>query len=99
MARLFDTHAHFDPFVADGSAEAVLDRAAAAGVARMCAVGSSEASNALVVRLAQEHPDVLVAAVGYDRDQIDKSHDAEKLAQLADHPAVVAVGEIGLDYY
>ena len=99
MARLFDTHAHFDPFVADGTVAAVLARAAAAGVARLCAVGSSEASNELVVRLAQEHPDMLVAAVGYDRDQIDKSRDAEKLAALAQHPGVVAVGEIGLDYY
>ena len=79
MARLFDTHAHFDPFAADGSVGAVLDRAAAAGVARMCAVGSSEASNELVVRLAQEHPDVLVAAVGYDRDQLDAPRDLDQL--------------------
>ena len=53
---LFDTHAHFDPFVADGTLDAVLARAAAAGVARMCAVGSSEASNELVVRLAGDRP-------------------------------------------
>ncbi len=97
--RLFDTHAHFDGFAAEGSVAAVLARAAAAGVERMCAVGSSEASNELVVRLAREHPAALVAAVGYDRDQIGKSCDMEKLAALAADPAVVAVGEIGLDYY
>jgi len=97
--RLFDTHAHFDPFAADGSVAAVLARAAAAGVARMCAVGSSEASNDLVVRLARGNPAALVAAVGYDRDQLEKPRDAEKLAALAADPAVVAVGEIGLDYY
>ena len=97
--RLFDTHAHFDGFEAEGTVPAVLARAAAAGVARMCAVGSSEASNALVVRLAQAHPETLLAAVGYDRDQIEKSRDMGKLAALAQNPAVVAVGEIGLDYY
>ena len=97
--KWFDTHAHFDSFAADGSVAAVLARAAAAGVARMCAVGSSEASNELVVRLAREHPAALVAAVGYDRDQLDKPRDPEKLAALAADPAVVAVGEIGLDYY
>ncbi|NCA81503.1 MAG: TatD family deoxyribonuclease [Opitutae bacterium] len=96
---LFDTHAHFDAFEAEGSVAAVLARAAAAGVARMCAVGSSEASNELVVRLAQEHPEALVAAVGYDRDQLDRPRGAEKLAELATRPGVVAVGEIGLDYY
>ena len=97
--KLFDTHAHFDSFAAEGTVDAVLARAAAAGVARICAVGSSEASNALVVRLAQEHPEPLVAAIGYDRDQVDKPHDIEKLAALAEAPGVAAVGEIGLDYY
>ena len=97
--RLFDTHAHFDPFAADGSVAAVLGRAAAAGVEKMCAVGSSEASNELVVRLARKNPAALVAAVGYDRDQLDKPRDMQKLAALAADPAVVAVGEIGLDYY
>ena len=97
--KWFDTHAHFDSFAAEGTVATVLARAAAAGVARMCAVGSSEASNDLVVRLAREHPAALVAAVGYDRDQLDRPRDAEKLAALANDPAVVAVGEIGLDYY
>ena len=97
--KWFDTHAHFDSFAADGSVAAVLARAAAAGVARMCAVGSSAAANDLVVRLAREHPAALVAAVGYDRDQLDHPRDVEKLAALAADPAVVAVGEIGLDYY
>ena len=96
---LFDTHAHFDAFEAEGSVAAVLARAAAAGVARMCVVGSSEASNELVVRLAQAHPEALVAAVGYDRDQLDQPRDMDRLAALAVDPAVVAVGEIGLDYY
>ena len=57
--RLFDTHAHFDGFAAEGRVAAVLARAAAAGVEKMCAVGSSEASNELVVRLAREHPETL----------------------------------------
>jgi len=97
--RLFDTHAHFDSFAAEGTVVEVLERAAVAGVARMCAVGSSEVSNELVVRLAQEHPESLVAAVGYDRDQTGKPHGLNKLAELAKQPRVVAVGEIGLDYY
>ena len=97
--KLFDTHAHFDPFAADGTVAAVLARAAAAGVAKTCAVGSSEASNELVVRLAREYPGALVAAVGYDRDQLEQPRDPGKLAALAADPAVVAVGEIGLDYY
>ncbi|NLG33951.1 MAG: TatD family hydrolase [Lentisphaerae bacterium] len=97
--KLFDTHAHFDTFEAEGSVAAVLSRAAAAGVERICAVGSSEASNARVVRLAAERPEVIVAAVGYDRDQVDRPRDMQKLSDLASRPGVAAVGEIGLDYY
>ena len=97
--KLFDTHAHFDQFATEGSVAAGRARAAAAGVERICAVGSSEASNALVVRLAQEHPETLLAAVGYDRDQLDQPRAMEKLAALAAQPGVVAIGEIGLDYY
>jgi TatD DNase family protein len=97
--RLFDTHAHFDPFAAEGTVGAVLDRAAAAGVENICAVGSAAASNELVVRLAGERPDRLVAAVGYDRDQLEAPCDLARLAELAAAPGVVAVGEIGLDYY
>ena len=66
---LFDTHAHFDTFAAEGSVAAVLQRAAQAGVRRICAVGGSAASNERGVRLAAEHPEILAAAVGYDRDQ------------------------------
>ena len=95
----FDTHAHFDSFEKEGVVDAVLSRAATAGVTRMCAVGSSEASNDLVVRLAAEHPDVLTAAVGYDRDQLENPCNLELLAEQAAAPGVVAVGEIGLDYY
>jgi Tat protein secretion system quality control protein TatD with DNase activity len=97
--RLFDTHAHFDGFAAEGTVAAVLARAAAAGVGRICAVGSAAAANELVVRLAGERPDLLVAAVGYDRDQLEAPRDLERLAELAAAPGVVAVGEIGLDYY
>ncbi len=97
--RLFDTHAHFDGFAAEGTVGEVLSRAWAAGVERICAVGSSEASNELVADLAQAHPDRIAAAVGYDRDQTDKPRDAGRLAELAGQPGVAAIGEIGLDYY
>jgi len=98
---LFDTHAHFDTFSADGSVDAVLARATDAGVARLCAVGSSAPSNALCVRLADSRPDLVVAAVGYDREQLAPAdRDLPALRALAaSSPRVRAVGEIGLDYH
>lgn len=95
----FDSHAHFDSFSADGSLPDVLSRAAAASVTRICAVGSEPASNRLCLSLAQDRPDLFVASVGYCCDLAGTSPDWSLLSDLADAPAVRAVGEIGLDYY
>ena len=90
MIDLFDTHAHFEGTAAEIAAQ--LDRARAAGVTHVMAVGGSVELNAGVERAAAGRPWVL-RAVGYDRDQIGK-----ELPEL-DCTGVAAVGEIGLDYY
>ena len=101
MPVWFDTHAHLDGFAADGTLDAVLSRAAGAGVTRICAMGGSPAANALAARLAAGRPDTLVAAVGLDRDQTATPPDLPALRDLAtSSPATIrAIGEIGLDYY
>ena len=101
MPTWFDTHAHLDDFAADGTLDAVLSRAAAAGVTRICAMGGNPAANALAARLAAERPETLVAAVGLDRDQSATPPDLPALRGLAQSsPATIrAIGEIGLDYY
>lgn len=95
----FDSHAHFDTSSADGTLPDVLARAAAAAVTRICAVGSEPASNRLCLSLAQDRPNLFVASVGYCCDLAGTSPDWALLSDLADAPAVCAVGEIGLDYY
>lgn len=95
----FDTHVHLDGFAADGSLDAVLQAAADAGVHRMCAVGNDPENNTFVLRLATEHPDVLFAAVGFDRDQAEAKHDETALCEQAADARVAAIGEIGLDYF
>ena len=99
MPHWYDTHAHLDDFAAAGTLDAVLARAAAAGVTRVCAMGGSPDANRLAVRLATDRPETLVAAVGYDRDLAAASPDPAELRDLARNPAVRAIGEIGLDYY
>ncbi|MBR3581938.1 MAG: TatD family hydrolase [Kiritimatiellae bacterium] len=99
MPLWYDTHAHLDDFAAAGTLDAVLARAAAAGVTRVCAMGGSPDANRLAVRLATDRPETLVAAVGYDRDLAAASPDPAELRDLAQSPAVRAIGEIGLDYY
>lgn len=97
----FDTHAHlhFPEFAADLSD--VLQRARAAGVRFMLTIGTDVADSRAAVALAEQHPDVY-AAVGihpHDAAQADETalEELERLA--ATSPKVVAIGEIGLDYY
>ncbi len=100
MPRLIDTHMHVHSFTEQDVA-GVLNRARAAGVDRMVAVGGNAAVNAAVLRVAAAHPAMLRAAVGFDRDCAAEGCDLPALETLirAHVAAVVAVGEIGLDYH
>jgi len=97
---LIDTHAHLDLAQFDADRPAVLARASAAGVVTMVTVGVDLASSRRAVALAAGN-EAIVAAVGVH------PHDASTLTgevlaalrRLSEEPRVVAVGEIGLDYY
>jgi TatD DNase family protein len=97
---IVDTHAHLDFDQFDRDRQAVLERARAAGVAAIVNVGADLDSSRRAVQLAGEY-DMVYAAVGmhpHDAKALDGAVLAE-LRDLARHPKVVAVGEIGLDFY
>ena len=79
-------------------AEAV-DRAAAAGVTRMIAVGGSPEGNVVALDVAAVFPGRVFAAIGFDRDQAESEWFAESFVQNSSRRDVVAIGEIGLDYH
>ncbi|MBN1179164.1 MAG: TatD family hydrolase [Anaerolineae bacterium] len=98
--RLVDSHAHLDFGQFDADRTAVIDRARDAGLVAVLNVGTDLASSRAAVALAEQY-DFIYAAVGVH------PHDAktvtpavlDALRSLARHPKVVAIGEIGLDYY
>ncbi len=97
---LIDTHCHIfsDQFAADQAA--TLDRARAAGVTRMINIGYDLPSSALAIALAQAQP-MVWATVGIQPHYALSTTEAdlERLRALLGQPRVVALGEIGLDYY
>jgi len=97
---MIDSHAHltFKQFRRDIAS--VLKRARESGVKAIINVGVDLASSEAAVDLADSHDD-LFAAVGVHPHDADSADDAvlKRLEGLADHPKVVAIGEIGLDYY
>lgn len=97
---LVDTHAHLDFRHFDKDRQAVLQRAREAGVGAIVTVGTDlDSSRQAVALAAQQEP--VYAAVGmhpHDASKLDGQTLAE-LRFLAQEPKVLAVGEIGLDYY
>jgi len=97
---LVDTHCHLDAEEFDEDRERVIERAIQAGVTAMVSIGTGLQSCRAVIALAERHPQVW-AAVGidpFDAGDVNGETLAE-LRELARHPKVVAIGEIGLDYH
>jgi len=100
---LIDSHAHLDGERFSGEVEAVVERALAAGVTRIVAIGlwraEGDFGNALL--LATTRPEVFSAAVGihpHDCARVGEADWAMSEA-LARDPHVVGVGETGLDFH
>ncbi len=99
-AVLTDTHCHLDLEDFDEDRPAVIERAVQAGVGRILIPGLSASSSEQVVQLAQNQP-MLFAAIGVHPNEAYtwNAQSQEILKQLAKDRKVVAIGEIGLDYY
>jgi TatD DNase family protein len=107
---LIDTHVHLNRREFAGDLTQVLDRAQRAGVARFVNVGYDLESSIRSVALAEQDRRI-VAAVGIHPHDASLLADPDgritragegllaRLEQLAAHPRVVAIGEIGLDFY
>jgi TatD DNase family protein len=97
---LVDSHCHLDARRFDKDREAVIVRAVESGVRRVVNPGVDLPSSRTAVELAQQH-ECIYAAVGIHPHDA-KAYDAsvlEELRRLAASAKVVAIGEIGLDYY
>jgi TatD DNase family protein len=98
--RLVDSHVHLDCAAYDDDRPQALARAVDAGVAWMVDVGADLASSRRAVELSEREP-LIWAAVGVHPHDADTLTPAalDELRSLAGRPRVVAIGEIGLDYY
>jgi TatD DNase family protein len=97
---LIDTHAHLSAEAFANDLDAVLERAAAAGVGQIVCVGYDLATSEGAIALAERYPQI-AATVGLHPNSVAEAPDnwQARLSALARHPRVVAVGETGLDYY
>ena len=97
--RLVDSHCHLDDEKFDSDREQVMERALAAGVEMMMAIGTGSELD-VAIRQAEKYP-FIYATIGVHPHDAAKAtvETFAKLRDLASHPKVLAVGEIGLDYH
>jgi TatD DNase family protein len=99
---MIDSHCHLDSADFNEDRDAVIERALAAGVEHMMAIGTGDGPPDLEagVRMADKHP-AFYATVGIHPHDAAKAGpvDLKRLTVLLAHPKVLAVGEIGLDYH
>jgi TatD DNase family protein len=101
--QIIDSHAHLEGTQFDEDRDAMLERARAAGVEALLAIGSGtspELSLSVAIPFAEQY-DWIYATVGihpHDANVATDEHFAE-LDKLGQHPRVIAWGEMGLDYH
>ncbi len=97
---LFDTHAHYDARRFDSDRHELLASMEQNGVGRILNAGCDLESSRMAIELAHQY-DFIYAAVGSHPDDADHVDGAlvDTYRELAKDKKVVAIGEIGLDYY
>ena len=97
---IFDTHAHYDADRFDSDRDALLSAMPGVGVGLVLDPGCDLPSSRAAAELAERYPHVY-AAVGVHPEDCDGFQDSDltELRQLLERPKVVAIGEVGLDYY
>lgn len=100
MVYLDDTHCHLDFRLFDSDRSEVLTRCAEAGIAHLLNPGIDLVTSQMAINLADQHPQIYAAVGVHPNDGGGwNAETIDRLRAMAQHPKVVAVGEIGLDFY
>ena len=97
---IFDTHCHLNDENLLQNVDEIIENAHKVGVNRFLVVGWDKESSLTAIKLAEQY-DGVYAAIGFHPENIFDAtdEDFEETMKFIDHPKVVAVGEIGLDYH
>lgn len=98
--KIFDSHAHYDDERYDGEREAVIKEQENKGVEYIVNCGSDLKGLKKTIELCENHP-IFLGALGIHPSNADEyNEDVRKLIEdKLGNPKIVAIGEIGLDYY
>ena len=95
---IFDTHAHYDDSSFDEDRDELLSILPENGVRCVINQGIDIETSKFSIELAKKY-DYIYAAVGIQPQEVYKEESLNEIRRLANHPKVVAIGEIGLEYH
>ncbi|HLR68828.1 TatD family hydrolase [Virgibacillus alimentarius] len=97
---LFDTHVHLNADQFNEDKEEVINRAFDSGVKHMVVVGFDRKTIPLALEIAEQYETIYAAVGWHPVDAIDMTEeDLAWIESLSEHPKVIALGEMGLDYH
>src|SRR3989344_4148294 len=95
---IFDSHCHPQVAQYDKDRDAMISRIKASGISMIC-VGTDLETSKLGIKLAQEHKNMWATVGLHPNDNLNEDFNPLEYEELLKMPKVVAMGEIGLDYY
>ncbi|MDA3846819.1 MAG: TatD family hydrolase [Vallitaleaceae bacterium] len=97
---IFESHAHYDDQQFDEDRHEILQKVLEAGVTKVVNAASNLDSSVKIIELCNNYEHVY-GAVGVHPHDVADMHDLdlETILGLASHKKIIAIGEIGLDYY
>lgn len=98
VGSIIDTHAHFNDPKFDEYRDELLSALPSLGVEKIINCGCSDETSLDCITLAEKYPHIY-AAVGYHPCSVQGEINIDAIEKMLSHEKVVAVGEIGLDYY
>ncbi len=94
-----DSHCHLNFGEFKNDYKQAIQKARDSRVEKMVVVGSNFATSQKAIQIAQEFPDICFAAIGLHPIHVLDEEFVEEFENLADKKEVVAIGEVGLDYF
>jgi len=99
MVRVIDSHVHLDARQFTGEIDEIIRRAREAGVEKMIQIGCDLESSEFAIELSRKNESIFPAIGFHPSDLQNFDQNEEQWLTLVADPAVVAIGEIGLDYH
>lgn len=97
---LFDTHTHLNADQFEDDCAEVIERAREAGVSNMLVVGFDRPTISKAMEIIEDYSDIYASVGWHPVDAVDMvDEDLKWIETLTEHPKVVALGEMGLDYH